>query len=98
MDQTKSLNEAMAAIRLGDLLKGKQLLTRVLNRDPKNETALLWMTQVVTDDQRRIDYLNRVLEVNPANKQAQERPRLGDCYLNCGVSCLTMLETLRRTI
>ena len=72
MDQTTALNEAMAAIRLGDLSKGKQLLTRVLNRDPQNEMALLWMTQVVTDDQRRMEYLDRVLEVNPANKQAQK--------------------------
>ena len=70
-NDSKLLSEAIGSIKSGDLKRGKQLLTIVLNHDPNNEAALLWMTQAVSDNQTRITYLRRVVAINPNNDTAR---------------------------
>jgi hypothetical protein len=66
-----SLQEAIDAIKAGQTATGKRLLIGVLQSDPFNESAWLWMSSVYTSlDQRRM-CLRRVLEINPNNETAK---------------------------
>lgn len=65
------LQQAIDAIKSGHAATGKRLLIGVLQNDPFNEMAWLWMSSVYTAlDQRRM-CLRRVLEINPANETAK---------------------------
>lgn len=66
-----NLQRAIAAIRSGDKATGKRLLAQVLQAEPNNQTAWLWMSAVVDTDEERAQCLERVLEINPHNETAQ---------------------------
>lgn len=65
------LEDAIAAARRGERAKARELLTRVLRYDQKNEEAWLWMSSVVESDRERIFCLNSVLKLNPNSKTAK---------------------------
>ena len=64
------LQQAIDAIKSGDKETGKKLLTEFLETNPKNETAWLWMADVVDTDIQRRECLGRVLAINPRNENA----------------------------
>ncbi len=66
------LQQAITAIKSGDKATGKQLLIEVIKADPNNETAWLWMTNVVSSDVERIRCLQNVLKINPNNEAAKK--------------------------
>jgi hypothetical protein len=66
-----NLQRAIAAIRSGDKAAGKRLLAQILQAEPGNQTAWLWMSAVVDTDEERAHCLERVLEINPHNETAQ---------------------------
>jgi hypothetical protein len=66
------LQEAISLIKAGDRQTGQKLLTEVLNEDPRNETAWLWMSALVSGEQRRF-CLEKVLSINPNHPQAREQ-------------------------
>ena len=66
-----TLQKAIATIKAGNKIAGKQLLTDILETDPDNEQAWLWMSGVVDDDSERLFCLDSVLKINPANTAAQ---------------------------
>lgn len=71
-DQTQFLlNQAIVAIRAGDLDGGRKLLESVLETDPKNENAWLWMSAAVSTDDERRHCLQQILNINPDNAQAK---------------------------
>lgn len=71
-EQTQFLiNQAVVAIKAGDMTGGRKLLEGVLELEPDNESAWLWMSAaVVTDDERR-HCLEQILRINPDNAQAK---------------------------
>jgi hypothetical protein len=71
-DQTQFLmNQAVLAIKAGDLAGGRKLLESVLETDPNNENAWLWMSAAVTTDVERRHCLEQILILNPDNTQAK---------------------------
>jgi hypothetical protein len=66
------LKEAIAAIKAGNKQTGRGILESVLEDDPENEAALLWMTKVVDTPAQQQVYVDRVLYVNPDNEPAQK--------------------------
>jgi hypothetical protein len=64
------LQEAITLIRSGDRQNGQKLLTEVLNAQPRNETAWLWMSALVSGEKRRF-CLEKVLSINPNHAQAR---------------------------
>jgi len=64
------LKEAIAAVQTGELERGKRLLDRVLEQDPQNEQAWLWMSVAVDNVEERKACLGRVLRINPDNEEA----------------------------
>lgn len=66
------LQEAIALIKSGDKQNGQRLLTEVLQTDPRNEAAWLWMAALMTGEKRRL-CLEKVLSLNPNHPQAREQ-------------------------
>jgi hypothetical protein len=66
------LQEAITLIKSGDRQTGQRLLTEVLNAEPRNETAWLWMSALMSGEKRRF-CLEKVLSLNPHHPQAREQ-------------------------
>lgn len=65
------LQQAMSAIKAGDWDSGRRVLVKILNTDPDNETAWLWLAAAVEGDRRR-HCLEQVLRINPNSQAAQK--------------------------
>ncbi|GIK38205.1 MAG: hypothetical protein BroJett011_20380 [Chloroflexota bacterium] len=66
------IQQAIAAIKAGDKITGKQLLIEIIKADPRNENAWLWMTNVTGSDTERATCLENVLKINPNNEDAKK--------------------------
>lgn len=69
---SNKLKQAINAIKADDKKTGKQLLNEIIDSDPHNEYAWLWMTKVVKTNDEREQCLRKVLEINPNNERAKE--------------------------
>jgi hypothetical protein len=66
-----SLELAITAIRSGRKEEGRQLLNLLIQQNPNNEMAWLWMSSVVHTDEQRARCLYHVLAINPGNELAR---------------------------
>jgi len=65
-----TLQKAIATIKAGNKIAGKQMLSEILETGPDNEQAWLWMTKVVDSNHERIECLQQALRINPNNETA----------------------------
>lgn len=72
------LKNGIDAARRGDRATGRRLLTQVLEEQPRNEKAWLWLASCMTKREDRRKCLNRVLEINPGNERAKQALALLD--------------------
>lgn len=73
MDAQTLFREGVMAAREGkDLNKARQLLLESLKLNPKNEMAWLWLSQTLSDPQKKLECVNRALKLNPTNAKALE--------------------------
>ena len=56
-------------------------MVELIQANPTNEQAWLWLSQVVDTEQQREDCLTRVLKINPGNRQAQSWLNVSDTEL-----------------
>jgi hypothetical protein len=68
---TVTLQDAINAIQAGDHTGGKALLAKLLQQDPNNEAAWIWMSGTVEEIDQRRYCLEKALAINPANVTAQ---------------------------
>lgn len=68
---SEKLPIAIEAIKAGNKQLGQQLLAQILQSDPNNEQAWLWMSAVVDEDKRKY-CIERVLKINPNNILASQ--------------------------
>lgn len=74
MSSTEALlDQAIAAAGAGNHRNALALLAQVVELDPRNERAWLWLAELVETDAQRIDCLERVLCINPDNSDARQR-------------------------
>ncbi|MBN1218839.1 MAG: hypothetical protein JXM69_07925 [Anaerolineae bacterium] len=66
-----SLELAITAIRSNRKDEGRQLLNLLIQENPNNELAWLWMSSVVNTDEQRARCLYHVLAINPDNEAAR---------------------------
>ncbi|MBN1317983.1 MAG: tetratricopeptide repeat protein [Anaerolineales bacterium] len=66
------LQQAMDLIKSGERQKSKRILVEILEADPKNEKAWLWLSGIVNGDEECRYCLNQVLAINPNNTQAKK--------------------------
>lgn len=66
------LDNAITAARTGDTATARRLLKRVLEDNPDNELALMWMASSVNSPAERRAYLQQVVRINPNNQRARD--------------------------
>ncbi len=71
MDQPE-LQHAVMSIKSGDTQTGQRILRQLLDVEPDNEAAWLWLVATVDSPSEKIRYLNKVLELNPDNEIAHQ--------------------------
>ena len=67
-----TLEDAIQAIRLGNLENGRQILEELLEIDENDEEVWLWLSAVVDSDEDREICLENVLALNPSNHIARK--------------------------
>lgn len=72
VDTDHVLKQGIAAARAGQRSEARQLLTRIIQADARNEQAWLWLAAVVDDPLQQRTCLQRVLDINPNNSRAQQ--------------------------
>jgi len=73
MDQeiARLMAEGQAAARRGDRAMARTLLSQLVEQDPHNEEAWMWLSGVVSDASEQQICLENALVINPYNKQAR---------------------------
>ncbi|HEY0603128.1 MAG TPA: hypothetical protein VGD58_09465, partial [Herpetosiphonaceae bacterium] len=64
--------EGREALHAGDKARAQELLQTAVRLDPHSEEAWLWLSGVFSAPDDMAECLQRVLEINPHNEQAQE--------------------------
>ncbi|RKY24359.1 MAG: hypothetical protein DRP83_07820, partial [Planctomycetota bacterium] len=72
MSEQRLLQQATAAARAGRKAEARQLLDQILQANPYNEQAWLWMSGVVETDTERVGCLQQALTLNPDNAAARK--------------------------
>ncbi|MBN2003903.1 MAG: hypothetical protein JXA21_11145 [Anaerolineae bacterium] len=67
------LKQGIAAVQSGDLVKGRALLEQVTDRDEKQASAWLWLSEVVGTQEEQVTCLENVLALEPGNMEVQAR-------------------------
>jgi len=65
------LKGGIEAAKAGEKDKARRLLEQVVEADPDNETAWLWLSAVMETRVERIRCLETALKINPANQDAK---------------------------
>ncbi len=65
------LQKGIGAAKAGQVAQARSILKQIIEQEPRNETAWLWLSGVVETDEQRIICLENVLAINPHNKAAQ---------------------------
>lgn len=71
MDTTEILRRAVQAARNGRELTARDLFQDVVRLDPNNEVAWMWLSGLLDSLEDRIAACERVLSINPGNRQMQ---------------------------
>ncbi len=66
------IEEAIVYVNAGETEQGRALLERVLEQDPNNDRAWVWMSGCVEGAQQRRICLQQALNANPNNQAALE--------------------------
>lgn len=64
--------QAIEVIRQGNLPEGAKILSQVLKNHPEDEQAWLWMSACVSDQEKKVFCLQKVLKINPASQAARK--------------------------
>ena len=64
-------SQGIEAFRNGDIAEARGLFQQAVHNNPRNEDALLWLSQLAESDAERADTLRRVLDINPNNATAR---------------------------
>jgi tetratricopeptide (TPR) repeat protein len=66
------LRDAIAQAQAGQRTEARRMLREIVEADPTQALAWMWLATVSTDRAERIEYLERALALNPANNTARE--------------------------
>ncbi len=68
---TATLQEAIAAVRIGDTERAQLLAAEVIQDNPDDANAWYLLSQLVDSDARRAVYLSKVLTLDPSHERAR---------------------------
>ncbi|HKZ85754.1 MAG TPA: hypothetical protein VJ793_19120 [Anaerolineae bacterium] len=64
-------SQGIDAFRNGETERARTLFMQALDANPRNEDALLWLSQLAESDAERASYFRRILDINPNNATAR---------------------------
>jgi hypothetical protein len=70
-DVEGALQEAIAQARSGEKDEARFVLQQIVEAEPHNELAWFWLAWCATSKAERIEALQQVVEINPANARAR---------------------------
>jgi predicted esterase len=73
MDADQLIQQARAAAKAGNRSAAREILERAVVQHPDSAPAWYLLSQVVDEDEQVIQYLERVLEIDPYSQQARQR-------------------------
>jgi len=76
LNREELIQMAIRTARSGNKQSAKVMFQRVLNEDPRNERALLWMGALATDPKEKRRFLLKTLKVTPKPKNKNDREEL----------------------
>jgi tetratricopeptide (TPR) repeat protein len=71
MSSTESLQQAICAARAGRKEEARHLLLEIVEADPRNEMAWMWLAGLVDSLEDQMIACENALAINPANEKAQ---------------------------
>jgi len=71
MSSSNLLHQAIEAARAGRKVEARDLLLQVVESDPRNEMAWMWLSGLVDSLEDRIIACENVLTINPANEKVR---------------------------
>jgi hypothetical protein len=77
-EQESLIEQAIAHVNAGDLEEGRTLLEQVLEQDPMNDRAWVWLSGCVEGEMQRRICLQQALRANPNNQAALDGMQLLD--------------------
>jgi Tfp pilus assembly protein PilF len=72
------LQLAINAAQAGNKDSARVMFRQVLNEDPRNERAMMWLAKLAESRAERREWLTRVLQVNPRQQSARDALRRMD--------------------
>lgn len=66
--ENSQLQQGIQAAKAGDRALARKLLVQVVQQDPDNEMAWIWLAQAMESSAQRLDCLRQVLRINPQNE------------------------------
>jgi len=66
-----ALQDAIMLAQTGQRSEARHLLEQIVEADPRQEMAWIWLATVATSREDRVTFLERALALNPANATAQ---------------------------
>jgi CheY-like chemotaxis protein len=66
------VRDGITAAKARDLFVARAILQRAVEMDSRHETALMWLASISDKPLELLGYLQRVLEINPANERAAQ--------------------------
>ncbi len=73
MDADQLIQQARTAAQAGDRGAAREILERAVDQHPDSASAWYLLSQVVDDEELVIQYLEKVLEIDPYSQQARQR-------------------------
>ncbi len=70
VDSSNMLTEAIAAVRMGERARARELLSKLLRTDSQNAEYWIWMSSVVDSPKERKYCLESALKIDPTNRAA----------------------------
>src|ERR1035437_5896766 len=68
---SEQLGNAITLVKTGYKDKARELLLQIIQDDPHNETAWVWLVETMPNDAARVSTLEQCLKYNPKSKMAQ---------------------------
>lgn len=72
MSTQQQLEEAITLIKAGQKEQALPLLKQVVQAEPRNENAWLWLSTCFNDPEKKKFCINKALEINPENQKAHQ--------------------------
>ncbi len=70
MDAQQYYIRGIAAVKQGDMVAGRKLLLQSLKLNQNNDKAWLWVSRTIAEPDKKLECVNRALNINPNNRDA----------------------------